>query len=205
MIRRETSLNVVALHRASALLSGTGVSEPKLILIVSDIPDHIIGYEMALRARGIGAIVVETGGEAVAALEHQRPDCIAIDERLSDMRGWELCRAIKRNARNEVIPVIMLAHELTLEAAMHGKSVGCDAWLARPSAPDDLIRAIDDVLARHRSAPLSPQDAVVGFATCAACTSARVRAGVRVGTAQYYVCSDCGLRWRAEATGAATA
>ena len=181
------------------------MSEPPLILVVSDIPDHISSYEMAIRARGMGVVVVSTGGEAVAVVRQQQPDCIAIDERLSDMRGWELCRTLKRDARHALIPVIMLAHELTLEAALHGKSVGCDAWLARPSAPDDLVRAILDVLATGRSAPTSPQDAVVGYATCTACGSARIRAGVRVGTAQYYACRECGLRWRNEATGEATA
>jgi DNA-binding NarL/FixJ family response regulator len=104
-----------------------------------------------------------------------------------------------------LIPVVMLAQELTAEAAAAGKRVGCDAWLARPAVPDDLVRAIEEVLAKGASAPDGPADAMLGITTCVACESSRIRAGVRVGPAQYYVCRECGFRWRAEATGEATA
>lgn len=181
------------------------MADDLLVLIVSDIPDHIESYETALRARGMTVVAIETGGETFTTLQELRPHCIIIDERLSDMRGWELCQEIKRDPRLPPVPIIMLAQELTLAAAARGRQVGCDAWLTRASVADDLVRTIHDVLGRGETAPRSSQEALVGFATCAACGSARIRAGVRVGPAQYFTCGECGLRWRTEAKGEATA
>ena len=181
------------------------MSAAQFVLLVDDIPDHMHVYEAALRARDYRVSLAETGGEALTLAAANRPDCILIDERLSDMRGWDLCRQFKADPVLAQIPIVMLAQELTAQAAAAGKQVGCDAWLARPAVPDDLVRAIEAVLSKGTSVPEGPADAVLGVSTCGACESARVRAGVRVGPAQYYVCLDCGFRWRAEANGEATA
>ena len=177
----------------------------QFVLLVDDIPDHMHVYEAALRAREYRVSLAETLGEALTLAGAERPDCIVIDERLSDMRGWDLCRQFKADRVLALIPIVILAQELTAESAAAGKRVGCDAWLARPADPDDLVRAIEAVLATGTSAPEGPADAMFGISTCAACESSRIRAGVRVGPAQYYVCRDCGFRWRVEATGEATA
>jgi DNA-binding response OmpR family regulator len=175
------------------------------VLLVDDIPDHTARYAAALRAHGFEVTLCESGGEAVDAAQRARPDCIVIDERISDMRGWELCREVKRDATLASIPIIMLAQELTMAAAMNGQKVGCDAWLARPALPEDLVQAVEDVLAAPDSTPATPADALVGFSTCGACASPRIRGGVRVGPVQYHVCVDCGFRWRTDAAGEATA
>jgi DNA-binding response OmpR family regulator len=177
----------------------------QFVLLVNDIPDHMHVYEAALRARGYRVSLADTGGEALDAARDARPDCIVIDERLSDMRGWDLCRQFKADAVLASIPIVMLAQELTAEAAAAGKHVGCDSWLARPAVPDDLARAVEEVLAKGTSAPEGAADAVLGGGACGACESTRIRAGVRIGPAQYFVCRACGFRWRAEATGEATA
>jgi DNA-binding response OmpR family regulator len=175
------------------------------VLLVDDIPDHTSRYAAALRSRGFGIMVCESGGEALDAARRSRPHCIVIDERISDMRGWELCREFKRDAQLSVVPIIVLAQELTIAAAARGQRVGCDAWLARPARPEDLVRAVEDVIASPGSTPATPQDALVGYSTCGACASPRIRGGVRVGPVQYHVCGDCGFRWRTDAAGEATA
>jgi two-component system, cell cycle response regulator DivK len=181
------------------------MSAAQFVLLVDDIPDHMYVYEVALRARGYRVTLADTGGEAIALARKDRPDCLVIDERLSDVRGWDLCREFKSDPLLAHIPIVMLAQDLTTEAAAEGKLVGCDSWLARPAVPDDLVRAVEEVLAKGTSAPDGPDDAMLGVSTCAACDSARIRAGVRVGLAQYFRCRDCGFRWRIEATDAATA
>ena len=175
------------------------------VLLVDDIADHVVRYAAALRARGFVVSLAEGGGDAIDAAFQSRPDCVVIDERLSDMRGWELCREFKQNAQLAAIPIIILAQELTIAAAERGQQAGCDAWLARPALPDDLVRAIEDVLATEQPAPATRSEALVGFATCAACDSPRIRGGVRVGPVQYHMCTECGFRWRTDAAGEATA
>jgi CheY-like chemotaxis protein len=177
----------------------------EFVLLVDDIPDHVHRYEAGLRARGYRVALAQSGGEAIAFARGMRPDCIVIDERFSDMRGWELCRELKSDPLLAGTPVVMLAQELTMAAAAQGQHVGCDSWLARANGADDLVRAVEEVLAKGTAVPASREEALLGSSSCAACASPRVRAGVRVGPAQYFRCQDCGLRWRAEVSGEATA
>jgi CheY-like chemotaxis protein len=177
----------------------------EFILLVNDIPDHMHRYEAGLRARGYRVTLARGAAEAIAAARGMRPDCIVIDERFSDMHGWELCRDLKEDPAVAGVPVVMLAQQLTMEAALQGKQVGCDSWLARPNGSDDLVRAIEEVLAKGTATPASREEAVLGATNCQACDSPRTRAGVRIGPAQYFRCQDCGLRWRVEASGEATA
>jgi DNA-binding response OmpR family regulator len=177
----------------------------EFILLVNDIPDHMHRYEAALRARGYGVTLVESGGDALSVARGMRPDCIVIDERFADMHGWDLCRDLKADPLLARVPVVMLAQQVTVETALHGQHVGCDSWLARPNGADDLVRAIEEVLAKGVAVPASREEALLGATSCTACDSPRTRAGVRVGPAQYFRCDDCGLRWRVEASGEATA
>ena len=178
---------------------------PDLILLVNDIPDHKGIYEAALRARGYQVRLTQTAQEAFAAALGARPACAVIDVRLPDIDGWELCRRFKAHDDVKHMPVVMLAQDVSTESALQGKNVGCTAWLAHPTVADDLVRAVEFVLAQGASEPTSPEDAVVGVSECPACASTRIRAGVGVGTVQYYCCRGCGLCWRVERSGEATA
>ena len=172
-------------------------------MLVNDIPDHLDGYLHALVARGMVVKVAESGGDALTMAAHLHPHCIVVDERVSDMRGWELCKAIKAVPELSVIPILMLAQELTIEAATRGQNVGCEAWLARPNTPDDLASAVQHLVAAGVSAPRSASEALWGGTSCAACGSARVRSALRIGPAQYLTCADCRFHWRIDAAGEA--
>jgi CheY-like chemotaxis protein len=167
----------------------------EVILLVSDIPDHVPHYEAALRAAGYEVAVAASGAEALAHAIAKLPVCIVIDERVSGMTGWDACRRLKADLRIRPVPIVMLAQSLAAdEAAPH--RAGCESWLARPTTPDDVVRAVDEVARRGRSAPASDDEARLGAIACPACQSERVRAAVRVGPAQYYYCRTCGFYWR---------
>lgn len=168
------------------------------ILLVDNIPDHAARYEAALLARGYLVHTVSTGRDAVEIARTTPVDCVVIDVRLPDMSGWELCAALKREPATMAVPIMVLTPDTSRAHAVESARVHCNAWLAQPAQADDLVRAIQHMLARDAAEPRSPDEALLGTPVCPACESDRVRATLRVSPIQYYSCHACGHRWRVE-------
>jgi CheY-like chemotaxis protein len=174
------------------------------ILLVNDIPDHMRAYEAAFRARGYHVRLTSTARDTLVAAPQMQPRCIVIDVRLPDLTGWELCRRLKADTATCDIPVVILSPEVTRDSVESSRRAGCAAWLMRPAAPDDVVHAVEHVLAYGAVHP-ETHDALIDARACPGCESDDVRAGVRVGPVQYFVCKSCNMRWRVDAEGEATA
>jgi CheY-like chemotaxis protein len=170
---------------------------PPLILLVNDIPDHATVYENALSANGYRVALALTGASALELAGGETPDCAVIDVRLPDMRGWDLCRDLKKRVDGG-IPIVLLAPEVSKGSAADSASVGCNAWLAYPTIADDLVRVVRQVLATGESAPASPEEAVLLARVCPACDGERLKATLRMRLIQYFCCLDCGFCWRVD-------
>lgn len=172
----------------------------ELILLVDDIPDHITVYAPALERSGFHVQIARSGEQALLLARANIPRCAVIDLRLPDMTGWHLCREMKADDALRVAPIIVLTPDVTRLTAAESASIGCHAWLAHPTAADDLVRTVQYVLTLAGEAPLSPEAAILGLTSCPACGSDQVRATVRVSQIQYYCCRGCGFCWRIDAT-----
>jgi len=168
-----------------------------LILLVNDIPDHATIYERALLNNGFRVVLAVTAADALSKAAAAPPDCAVIDVRLPDMRGWDLCKELKRGPAGNV-PIVLLAHDVSRESAAESANVGCNAWLAHPTIADDLVRAVRRVLAIGEAEPASAEDAVLEVRTCPACAGSRVRPTLRMRLIQYFCCRDCGFCWRVD-------
>ena len=169
------------------------------ILLVDNIPDHATAYSAALEERGYRVRVALTGRDALSLARQVLPECVVIDVRLPDMSGWDLCREIKADAATCGMPVMVLTPDTSQNHVRESARVACNAWIAQPTKADDLVRAVEHVLAQDEAVPRSREEAVLGVARCPACESDRVRATLRVTVIQYYSCRTCGHAWRVEA------
>jgi CheY-like chemotaxis protein len=169
-----------------------------VILLATDIPDQAESYARALRTRGFTVRQVTSGRDAIAIATSTPPDLIVIDVRLPDIDGWQLCREIKRHPAAGNPPVVMLTDDATKACAEHSARSGCNAWLARPTRADDIVRVVYQVLALDAAAPPSASHAILGVRECPACAGDQIRATLRMNFIQYYCCRKCGLCWRVE-------
>ena len=60
------------------------------VLVVDDEPNIVDVVTMALRFQGFAVESAGTGGDAIAAVSHFRPDLIVLDVMLPDMEGFEV-------------------------------------------------------------------------------------------------------------------
>jgi CheY-like chemotaxis protein len=172
----------------------------ELVLLVNDIPDHVERYETALTRHGYRVRVARSAAEALACTRAITPDCAVIDLRLPDMSGWELCSEIKESSPHT--RVVVLTPDVSKTCAADSTAVGCHAWLAHPTVPEDLARTVRQVLDFEADQPASPAAALIGMTACPGCESEHVRAQLRVGLVQYFGCKACGLSWRMETVAA---
>ena len=168
------------------------------VLLVSDIADHIPHYETALRSHGTGVVVATSVSAALARAIAGSPTCIVIDERVSEMTGWDLCRRMRADLRIRSIPIVMLVKNLAPGTTAGVPRDGCSSWLAQPATAEHLVRAIEHVLSQEDVIPPTDRDAILGLRNCVACKSDQTRPGVRIGAVQYYFCQSCGLYWDAD-------
>jgi two-component system cell cycle response regulator DivK len=123
------------------------------ILLVEDFDDARELYSTCLRSSGYEVIEAATGIEAVALARSASPDLILMDLLLPGMDGWQATAELKRDPRVRHVPIVALtAHALSDERERIAR-LGCDAFLAKPCLPPDLIRTVDRILGRPAAPP----------------------------------------------------
>ena len=118
------------------------------ILIVDDVEDNRRVYATFLRARAFDVTVAADGRQALAKARALLPDLVVMDLAIPGIDGWEVTRRLKRDRRTRRIPVIALTGYVLAGAREAAQQAGCSAFLTKPCLPDDLIRAIQQILKR---------------------------------------------------------
>ena len=120
---------------------------PPVVLVVDDNDDTRAMYAHLLKAAGFEVTLAADGDEALAAAAANQPAVIIMDLAMPGLNGWEATRRLKTGERTRDIPVIVLtAHSLD-----HYRDVavaaGCDEFLSKPCAIEDLVAAVRRALA----------------------------------------------------------
>ena len=126
--------------------SPRGVSGVR-VLLVDDEPDQVEMYQLALESAGFTVVSAHTGELAVQRAQDLAPDVIVLDVRLPDMTGWDVCSILKTDPRTERIPIVILTAVASPTLAQDAASFGCAAHLLKPCYPDELTRAVRNVVA----------------------------------------------------------
>ena len=104
-------------------------------------------YRIALEHAGFVVNAAADGASGVASAVSNRPDAIVLDVRLPDMTGWQVCDALKSDARTADIPVIILTAADSPALAQQAARAGCAAHLLKPCFPEELMKTVRAVLA----------------------------------------------------------
>ncbi len=117
---------------------------PKL-LIVEDEPallDLMLEY---CEEFGITGIAAETAAEALAKAAAEKPQAIAVDNRLPDMTGLDLITRLKNDQTTAAIPVLFVSADAKMHEA-EARKRGAAYALNKPVRPDDLRAALEQCL-----------------------------------------------------------
>ena len=114
----------------------------KRILVVEDHEDNRRIMHDLLTSSGYGVIEAVTGIEGVTAAETHRPDLILMDIQLPGIDGYEATRQIKANPNLQKVPIIVVTSYALSGDDVKAFEAGCDAYVAKPFSPRDLLAKI---------------------------------------------------------------
>jgi DNA-binding response OmpR family regulator len=117
----------------------------KTILVVDDAPNIVELVRLYLDGAGFTTIAATDGPSAVELHRKHRPDLVILDLMLPGMDGFEVCRAIRREADT---PVIMLTARTDDVDAIVGLELGADDYVTKPFNPRALVARVKAILRR---------------------------------------------------------
>ncbi|MEO8207781.1 MAG: response regulator transcription factor, partial [Chloroflexota bacterium] len=117
----------------------------KTILIVDDAPNIVELLQLYLEGAGYATIAATDGPSAVEMHRQLHPDLVILDVMLPGLDGFEVCRAIRREADT---PVIMLTARTDDVDAIVGLELGADDYVTKPFNPRFLVARVKAILRR---------------------------------------------------------
>jgi twitching motility two-component system response regulator PilG len=98
--------------------------------------------EMFLKPYGCEIILAQDGFDALSKIVDHQPHVIFLDIMMPRLDGYQTCSLIKRNARYQSTPVIMLSSKDGLFDKARGRMAGSDQYLTKPFTQETLINAV---------------------------------------------------------------
>jgi len=119
-----------------------------LISIVDDDPSVLRALKRLLGAWAYPALTYGSAREFLAALPHDRPNCLIIDLHMPEMNGLELQHHLKRLGIH--IPTIVITAHDEDGARQRCKSAGAVALLSKPVQDQALLDAIESATRQQK-------------------------------------------------------
>jgi two-component system cell cycle response regulator DivK len=114
----------------------------KRILVVEDQEDNRQILRDLLGSAGFQLIEADDGEKAIALASQHKPDLILMDIQLPLLDGYEATRRIKSDPALKAIPIIVVTSYALSGDEEKAKAAGCDAYVAKPYSPRQLMATI---------------------------------------------------------------
>jgi two-component system cell cycle response regulator DivK len=118
----------------------------KRILVVEDHEDNRQILRDLLGSAGYEMIEAGNGEAGIAAAAAEHPDLILMDIQLPILDGYEATRQIKAQPDLRAIPIIVVTSYALSGDEEKARTAGCDAYVAKPYSPRQLLARIRDFL-----------------------------------------------------------
>ena len=125
-------------------------SAPGRLLVVDDTPANVKLLEDLLAFHGYEVEAAASGEEALAAARRAPPDMVLLDVLMPGMSGFDVCRALRADPANAMLPIVMLTALDEREARVRGLEAGADDFISRPLHAPELIARVRSLLRIRR-------------------------------------------------------
>jgi two-component system chemotaxis response regulator CheY len=115
----------------------------KTILLVDDSVSLRQVAKLSLTSAGYMTLEASDGLEALKLLDGRQVSMVVCDLNMPNMNGFEFVKAVKLLSQYKFMPILMLTTESGLEKIDQGKAAGVRAWMVKPFAPSQLLKAVD--------------------------------------------------------------
>ena len=116
------------------------------ILIVDDDPNNRMILKARLERAGHEVAEAADGRAGLEAGMSSVPDLIFLDGMMPRLDGWQVCRALKADARTAGVPVVILTACTRQIDELRGYESGADEFLPKPVEAASLAAALARLL-----------------------------------------------------------
>jgi two-component system phosphate regulon response regulator PhoB len=120
------------------------------ILIVEDEQGIQELVQFNLAKEGYRVTLADCGEDALKVVRTELPDLILLDLMLPGLDGLEVCRRLRRDARTQAVPVVMLTAKGEEADIVAGLELGADDYVTKPFSPRVLLARVRAVLRRKK-------------------------------------------------------
>jgi CheY-like chemotaxis protein len=121
----------------------------KKVLIVDDDPDVCKFMKAKLEeTKRFEVVIADDGWEAIRLAKSDKPDIVLCDIDMPDMDGVSVAEKLDAMSETKQIPLVFLSSLVTPKDAARGKPAGRWPMMSKQSPIPDIIRRIDDALAK---------------------------------------------------------
>ncbi len=115
----------------------------RTILVIDYDPESVESTSQALVGAGYRVEVAKDGVEGIQAFERLKPDLVLIEPMVPKKHGFQVCREIKGSTHGRSVPVLITTafYKGRKHKASAREEFGCDDYLEKPIAPDELLAA----------------------------------------------------------------
>ena len=118
----------------------------KKILIVDDEPNIVISLEFLMKKEGFQIAVATDGEDALAKVASFSPDLILLDVMMPKKSGFEVCEALRSDAANNEMKIVMLTAKGRETEVAKGLAIGANAYVTKPFSTKELLGKVKGML-----------------------------------------------------------
>lgn len=116
------------------------------ILVVDDVEKNVRLLADILLSRGHAVVTAASGKEALAKVASETPDLVLLDVMMPGMDGYEVCRAIRADPVNGILPVVLVTALDPDKERVKGLEAGADDFLTKPVNQAELMARVKSLL-----------------------------------------------------------
>jgi chemosensory pili system protein ChpA (sensor histidine kinase/response regulator) len=124
--------------------------QPLMVMVIDDSITMRKVTGGMLERNGYDIMTAKDGVDALAQLEHARPDVILLDIEMPRMDGFELARHLRSSDRYKDIPIIMVTSRTGDKHRERARELSIESYMGKPFQEKELLESISELAADRR-------------------------------------------------------
>lgn len=120
----------------------------KKILIIDDSELMVKMISDILVTANYNVATASSGLEGIQKVREEKPDLVLLDIVMSEMDGFEVCKFLRDDESNNLMPIIMLTAQDAEDDKLTGLELGADDYIVKPFNHRELLSRVNNTLKR---------------------------------------------------------